>query len=242
LVSFGTILLTRKSHLKKENNMNTAEINKIYYVLEKALKKYPLPFAESVYLEYKKPFFVLIATILSARTLDKTTDVVCKRLFLKVKSFKDLEKISQKELEKLLYPVGFYKTKAKHLKELPKVVNEKFAGKVPDEIEQLLMLPGVGRKTANLVVSVAFGKPGICVDTHVHRITNILGIVRTKNPHETEKALREVLPKRLWNKTNYLFVTLGQNICFSRKPKCRECPIAKMCSVGRRLNNSKKTF
>lgn len=235
LVLFGTIQQTRKSHLKKENNMNTAEINKIYNVLEKGLEKYPLPFAESVYLEYKKPFFVLVATILSARTLDKTTASVCKRLFLKVKSFKDLERISQKELEKLLYPVGFYKTKAKHLKELPKVINERFAGKVPDEIEQLLMLPGVGRKTANLVVSVAFGKPGICVDTHVHRITNILGIVKTKTPLETENALREILPKRLWNKTNYLFVTLGQNICYSRKPNCRECPIAKMCPTGKMI-------
>ena len=212
--------------------MNASEIEKIYLVLEKELQNYPLPFAENVCLEYKKPFFVLIATILSARTLDKTTAVVCRRLFLKVKNFEDLEKISQKELEGLLYPVGFYKTKAKHLKELPIVLKEKFNGKVPEEIEELLMLPGVGRKTANLVVSVAFGKPGICVDTHVHRITNILEIVKTKNPLETEMKLRDILPKDLWNKTNYLFVTLGQNICFSRKPNCLMCPIAKMCPIG----------
>lgn len=230
--SFGTILQIEKSHLKKENKMNNLKIKKIYCVLEKGLRDYPLPFAENICLQYKKPFFVLIATILSARTLDKTTAKVCERLFKKIKDFSDLEKISQKELEKLLYPVGFYKTKAKHLKMLPKVVKEKFNGKVPQEIDDLLMLPGVGRKTANLVVSVAFGKPGICVDTHVHRITNILGIVKTKTPLETEMELRKKLPKELWNKTNYLFVTLGQNICFSRKPNCQVCPIAKMCPVG----------
>jgi endonuclease III len=216
------------------NKMETQEIKKLYLVLEKGLNNYPLPFAENVCLEYKKPFFVLIATILSARTLDKTTAVVCRRLFLKVKNFEDFEKISQKELEKLLYPVGFYKTKAKHLKLLPKVVKDNFGGKVPEEIEELLMLPGVGRKTANLVVSVAFGKPGICVDTHVHRITNILGIVKTKNPLETEMKLRAILPKDLWNKTNYLFVTLGQNICFSRKPNCAACPINNYCARAER--------
>jgi len=214
--------------------METKEIRPIYSILEKEVKTFDTPFAESVHEKYKAPFFVLIATILSARTLDKTTAIVCRRLFLKVKGFEDLEKISQKELEKLLYPVGFYKTKAKHLKMLPKVVKEKLNGKVPNEIEQLLMLPGVGRKTANLVVSVAFGKPGICVDTHVHRITNILEIVKTKTPLETEMELRKKLPKELWNKTNYLFVTLGQNICFSRKPNCQVCPIRKHCPVGRK--------
>ncbi len=215
--------------------MSSTEIKEIYYCLDNGLKNYPLPFAENVCLHYKKPFFVLIATILSARTLDKTTAVVCRKLFLKIKGFKDLEKISLKELEKLLYPVGFYKTKAKHLKELPSVVKEKFNGKVPAEIDELLELPGVGRKTANLVVSVAFGKPGICVDTHVHRITNILGIVKTKNPLETEMELRKRLLKELWNKTNYLFVTLGQNICVSRKPNCLMCPIAKYCPVGKEI-------
>jgi len=220
--------------------METKKINQIYSSLEKGLEKYPVPLAENVCLQYKKPFFVLIATILSARTLDKTTAVVCRRLFLKVKGFEDLEKISQKELEKLLYPVGFYKTKAKHLKELPKVVKEKFNGKVPEEIDDLLELPGVGRKTANLVVSIAFGKPGICVDTHVFRITNLLGIVKTKNPLETEMELREILPKSLWNKTNYLFVTLGQNICFSRKPNCLMCPVANYCPVESKIKKEKE--
>ncbi|HOW29913.1 MAG TPA: endonuclease III [archaeon] len=213
--------------------MEIKEIKLIYSILDKEVEKFDLPFAESVHEKYKDPFFVLVATILSARTLDKTTAVVCKGLFEKVKGLEDLEKISQKELEKLLYPVGFYKTKAKHLKELPRVVKEKFAGKVPEEIERLLELPGVGRKTANLVVSVAFGKPGICVDTHVHRITNLLEIVNTKTPLETEMELRKILPNELWNKTNYLFVTLGQNVCFSRRPNCQMCPIKELCPIGK---------
>ncbi|HOZ36168.1 MAG TPA: endonuclease III [archaeon] len=212
--------------------METKDIRRIYSILEKEVKKFDNPFAESVQEKYKDPFFVLVATILSARTLDKTTAKVCEKLFKEVKGINDLEKISISKLEKLLYPVGFYKTKAKHLKELPIVLKERYNGRIPEEIEQLLELPGVGRKTANLVVSVTFGKPGICVDTHVHRITNILGIVKTKTALETEMALRRILPKELWTKTNYLFVTLGQNICFSRKPNCRMCPIAKMCPFG----------
>ena len=212
--------------------METKDIRQIYSILDKEVKMFDLPFAESVQEKYKDPFFVLVATILSARTLDKTTAKVCEKLFKEVKGINDLEKISISKLEKLLYPVGFYKTKAKHLKELPIVLKERYNGRIPEEIEQLLELPGVGRKTANLVVSVTFGKPGICVDTHVHRITNILGIVKTKTALETEMALRRILPKELWTKTNYLFVTLGQNICFSRKPNCLMCPITKMCPVG----------
>jgi endonuclease III len=217
--------------------METKDIRQIYSILEKEVKKFDNPFAESVHEKYKDPFFVLVATILSARTLDKTTAKVCEKLFKEIKGINDLEKISVGKLEKLLYPVGFYKTKAKHLKELPKVVKEKFNGKVPEEIEQLLELPGVGRKTANLVVSVAYNKPGICVDTHVHRITNILGIVKTKTPLETEMKLREILPKDLWSETNYVFVLLGQNVCFSRKPNCSVCPIRKHCPIGKKLRN-----
>jgi len=217
--------------------METKDIRQIYSILDKEVKKFDSPFAESVHEKYKDPFFVLVATILSARTLDKTTAKVCEKLFKEVKGINDLEKISIGKLEKLLYPVGFYKTKAKHLKELPKVVIEKFNGKVPEEIEQLLELPGVGRKTANLVVSVAFNKPGICVDTHVHRITNILEIVKTKTPLETEIKLREILPKDLWSETNYVFVLLGQNVCFSRKPNCSACPIQKHCPIGKKLRN-----
>ncbi|MFA5746026.1 MAG: endonuclease III [archaeon] len=213
-------------------NENIAEI---YSILKKEVKKYPLPFAESVHEKYKDPFFILVATILSARTLDTTTAKVCEKLFKEVKGINDLEKISLEKLEKLLYPVGFYKTKAKHLKELPIVLREKFNGKVPEEIEQLLELPGVGRKTANLVVSIAFEKQGICVDTHVHRITNLLGIVKTNTPLETEMELRKILPKKLWIETNYIFVLLGQNVCLPRNPKCEICGVRNYCSIGKNI-------
>lgn len=213
------------------------KIKKIYSILDKEMQRYTIPLVESINKQHKKPFFVLVATILSARTLDGVTSKVCDKLFVKVRNFKDLEEISEKELEKLLFPVGFYKTKARHLKKLPGVIKDKFRGKIPDNIEELLELPGVGRKTANLVVGVAFDKPGICVDTHVHRITNILGIVNTKTPLETEMKLREILPKELWSKTNYIFVLLGQNICFSRKPNCGVCPIKEMCDVWKKKRN-----
>jgi len=209
--------------------MNT-KIDLIYKILKKELSGYNIPLAQQVQVKTKEPFFVLIATILSARTKDTTTAEVCNKLFLKIKSFSDLEKIKLKDLEKLIYPVGFYKTKAKHLKKLPKEINKLYNGKIPQKIEELIKLPGVGRKTANLVISVAFNKPGICVDTHVFRITNRIGIIKTKNPKATEMKLRNILPRKYWKDTNYLFVILGQNICLPIKPKCSICPINKYCS------------
>jgi len=204
-------------------------INLIYKILKKELKGYTIPLAEQVHVKRKEPFFVLIATILSARTKDTTTASACDRLFLKVKSFSDLEKISLKDLEKLIYPVGFYSTKAVHLKKLPIEMKKLFNNKIPSEIDDLLKLPGVGRKTANLVRSVAFNKPAICVDIHVFRITNRIGIVKTNTPEKTEMELRKILPKKYWSDTNYLFVILGQNICLPIKPKCKTCPINKYC-------------
>ncbi len=208
--------------------MNT-KIDSIYKILKKELSGYNIPLAQQIQVKTKQPFFVLIATILSARTKDTTTAEVCNKLFLKIKSFSDLEKIKKKDLEKLIYPVGFYKTKARHLKKLPKEINKLYNGIIPPKIEELIKLPGVGRKTANLVVSVAFNKPGICVDTHVFRITNRIGIVKTKSPKETEIQLRNILPTKYWKSTNYLFVILGQNICLPINPKCSICPINKHC-------------
>ena len=209
--------------------MSQKDIDIIYRILKIKLKGYSIPLAEQVHFKKKDPFFVLIATILSARTKDTTTSKVCDKLFLKIKSFQDIEKYSQKNIEKLIYPVGFYKTKASHLKELPKKIKELFNGKVPDTIDELLKLPGVGRKTANLIVSVCFNKPAICVDTHVHRITNRIGFIKTNNPLDTEIKLRSILPKKYWSDTNYLFVILGQNICMPRNPNCNICPINKYC-------------
>jgi endonuclease III len=204
-------------------------INKIYKTLKTKLKNYPAPLAKQIYVKWKDPFFVLISTILSARTKDKITSKVCDRLFLEIKSWSDLERITIKDLEKLIYPVGFYKTKAKHLKELPKAITVIFIGQFPSTIDNLIKLPGVGRKTANLVMSVCFNKPAICVDTHVHRITNRIGILNSKTPYETEMNLRKILPQKYWSDTNYLLVILGQNICFPRNPNCKSCPINKYC-------------
>jgi len=209
--------------------MKTIDIQEVFKILKKELKDYTIPLAEQIQYKTKNPFFVLIGTILSSRTKDDVTAKVCNKLFLKVKNINDLEKIDIKKLEKLLYPVGFYKTKAKHLKELPKVIKEKFDGEIPSEIDELVQLPGVGRKTANLVTSVAFNKPGICVDVHVHRIMNRIGYVKTNTPLETEMELRKKLPKELWKETNYYFVILGQNICKPIKPSCERCPLNNIC-------------
>ena len=206
-----------------------SEIKKIYSVLENKLTEYNIPLAEQIEVNKKKPFFVLISTILSSRTKDESTKKVCDKLFLEVKSFKDLETISVNRLEDLLYGVGFYKTKARNLKKLSEIIKHEFNYKIPENIEELIKLPGVGRKTANLVVSVAFKKPGICVDTHVHRILNRIGYIQTKTPLETERVLRSKLDISLWRKTNYLFVILGQNICSPISPKCSICPINKYC-------------
>lgn len=209
--------------------MNEQKIEQIYKILRKNLSKKEIPLAEQLEIKTKKPFFILIGTILSARTKDTTTKKICDKLFKKIKNFKDLEKIPLKNLEKIIYGSGFYKTKAKHLKQLPKIIKEKYSGKIPENLEELITLPGVGRKTANLVLAVAFNKPAICVDVHVFRITNRVGIVAEKNVLSTEKSLRKVIPKTLWIETNKWFVILGQNICFARKPRCNICPIEKYC-------------
>jgi len=202
-------------------------IDEVFKILKRETKKYKVPLIEFVKVQDNDPFKILIATILSARTNDKTTAEVCKRLFEKVKNFKDLEKLKVEEIEKLIYPVGFYKNKAKSLKRLPEKIKE-FKG-IPNNIDDLIKLPGVGRKTANLVLVNAFDKDAIGVDVHVHRISNRLGYVKTKNPGETEKILREKLPRKYWKDINRLFVMLGQNICKPVSPYCSKCPINKYC-------------
>ena len=189
-------------------------ITKTLNIIRQAVKDYALPLGEAVNNEYKDPFKVLVSTILSARTRDETTARVCKELFKK-----NLKKLSLKEIEKIIKPVNYYKNKAKYLFELRKLK------KVPSEIDELIKLPGVGRKTANLVVNVSFKKEGICVDTHVHRIMNRLGYVNTKTPKQTEFALREKLPRKHWSEINYLLVLYGQHVCTPRKPHCNECKI-----------------
>lgn len=179
--------------------------------------------------EKRDPFIVLVGTLLSLRTKDETTEKVMEALIPLVKTPEDLLRIPEGELQRMIYPVGFYRNKAKILRETAAAVLERYGGTVPDTIEELLTIKGVGRKTANLVVTEGYGKPGICVDTHVHRISNRLAIVATRDPHGTEEGLRQRLPKRYWIVYNSLLVTFGKRICTPLSPKCSQCPIESFC-------------
>jgi endonuclease III len=181
----------------------------------------------------RDPFRILVGTILSSRTQDATTAAAVSKLFSRAKNPAELAALSEPEIEALIYPVGFYHTKAKQLKQLPAALEKNFNGRVPDEIDALCELPGVGRKTANLVRALAFGKPAICVDVHVHRISNRLGLVQTRDPHATEMALRETLPRKYWMDWNSILVAFGQTRCRPVKPRCAGCPIAELCPSRR---------
>ena len=204
------------------------DIDKIVSLLKDAKQ----PQSEFVKLmdSFKNPYLVLIACILSLRTNDKTTYPATLRMLELAKTPKEMKNVSQEELAKAIYPVGFYENKARQIIELSKTIDEELGGKVPGEIEDLIKFKGVGRKTANLVLSLGFNKPAICVDVHVHRIFNRLGYIKTKTPEETEFALREKLPQKYWIDINTLLVTHGQNVCKPIKPKCSECPIARYCA------------
>ena len=175
------------------------------------------------------PFRVLIACILSLRTQDTTTGPAAQRLFALADTPKDLLTLSPRTIERAIYPVGFYRTKARVVLGIARDLLEHFAGRVPDDIDALLTLNGVGRKTANLVVTMGYNKPGICVDTHVHRISNRLGYVRTRSPEQTEMALRAKLPRRFWIDYNDLLVGFGQNVCTPISPHCSRCPVRALC-------------
>ncbi len=207
---------------------SVTEIKKIFSLLE---KDHPLTMLEE--LGDYTPFQMLVMTMLSSRTRDSTTIPIVKKMFAKYPNPEDFLKMDLKELEEWLYGIGFYKVKAKHVKELSKVILEKYEGKVPATFEELTSLPGVGRKTANCVLAYTFKKPAIAVDIHVHRISNRLGWVKTKTPEETEEALKEVVPKNLWIEVNRLFVGHGQTICVPINPKCNICPIRKYCDFGK---------
>ena len=209
--------------------MDDKTIAKIHEILSKEFKTYNAPVVDLIKIQTNDPFKVLVATILSARTNDKTTVEACKKLFSKVNKIDDLNNLSKKEIEKLIYPVGFYHTKAEHLKQLPLALKEKFNNIIPQSVDELIQLPGVGRKTANLVVAIAFEKPAVCVDTHVHRIMNIFGYVKTKKPFETEMALRKKLPIKYWTTINSILVAHGQHICKPISPFCSKCKIEKLC-------------
>lgn len=195
-------------------------------LLFKKLKKH---FPEEVFLEPGDPFEVLIYTIISQRTRDEQTDVAADSLLSVFPSAKDLAKADIRKIEKLIKPAGFYRVKARKIKEVSKILQEKYNGKVPDDFESLMELPSVGRKTANCVLVFGYGKPAIPVDTHVHRISNRLGLVKTSKPEDTEEELKKVLPKKYWLDINHMFVRFGQTICRPIKPKCEECPVTDLC-------------
>jgi endonuclease III len=175
------------------------------------------------------PFKVLISTMLSLRTKDITTDHAFERLSAIASTPDVISGLPLETIEHAIYPVGFYKTKAKSIKETSKIIIEQYNGKVPQDLDELLKLPGVGRKTANLVIILGFDKMGICVDTHVHRITNRWGYLSTKTPDETEMKLREILPKRYWKEINNYLVPYGQHICLPVSPLCSQCKILSYC-------------
>lgn len=177
----------------------------------------------------RSSFQILISTILSARTKDTTTIPICKKLFEKYPSAEQLAKAKSSDVQRIIYGIGFYKTKAARIIEVAKILVEKYGGGVPADIEKLLDLPGVGRKTANCVLVYAFRKPSIPVDTHVHRISNRLGWVKTKSPEETELALQKIVPKKYWVDVNEHLVTHGQTICVPISPFCSKCPVFKYC-------------
>jgi len=176
------------------------------------------------------PFSILIGTILSARTKDESTTKVVKILFSKYKNSKELSNAKLKDVENIIKSIGFYHVKAKRIIEVSKIINSKYGGIVPDELEKLVDLPGVGRKTANCVLVYAFDKPAIPVDIHVHRISNRLGLVKTKTPEETEFELMKKIPKKFWLEINDTFVMYGQNICKPVSPMCDVCKIKKDCN------------
>ena len=178
----------------------------------------------------KTPFTVLISCLLSLRTKDEITEQASIRLLKIYHTPEKIKDISEQELEKIIYPVGFYKTKAKRIKEISKTILQEYQGNVPDNFETLLTLKGVGRKTANIVMVYGFNKQGyLPIDTHCHRIPNRLGWITTKKPEETEIKLRKILPKKYWNDFNHLFVVFGQTICKPISPHCSTCPINKYC-------------
>jgi endonuclease-3 len=210
--------------------MTTATLEKVLKILKEAIKQWEVPAVGQIAEEKgDRGFLTLISTILSARTKDTVTIEASRRLLRRANTPKALSALSVPEIEKLIYPVGFYKTKAKNVRETCQILQDRYDGRVPGTIEELIKLPGVGRKTANLVVTIGFDRDGICVDTHVHRITNLFGYLKTKTPEETEFALREKLPRKEWKTYNDILVTFGQNLCIPASPWCSRCPVEKYC-------------
>ena len=211
----------------------TVKFSKIIALMQKTLRNNnlvrPTALKNLQIQEDGDPFKILIGTILSARTRDEITTKVIKSLFTKFKNPNELSKANLKELKKVIQKIGFYNVKAARIKEVSQILVEKYNGKVPSNIGDLLTLPGVGRKTANCVLVYGFKRPAIPVDIHVHRISNRIGIVNTKKPEETEIVLKKSIERKYWIRVNETFVTFGQNICLPQNPKCNVCHLTKLC-------------
>jgi endonuclease-3 len=197
--------------------------------VRKAVYGSPNPSVTEIARRSRSPFQVLVSTVISARTKDEVTGEAARRLFKKAATPRSLSRLPEKTISTLIYPAGFYRTKAKAIRALSAKLLREFGGRVPDSMEGLLSLPGVGRKTANLVLTLGFGLPGICVDTHVHRVVNRLGIIRTAHPAETESSLRAVLQRSYWLEINDLLVTFGKTVCTPLSPRCSVCAIRRSC-------------
>lgn len=210
--------------------MEVRDLPKVVVALKREFESRRAPIMELVAAQTGDPFAILLGTILSARTKDACTAAAITRLLAVADTPEKLEALDVAEIGRLIFPVGFYRMKAQHLKALPAVLREKFGGVLPSTVEELCELPGVGRKTANLVVALGFQKPAICVDVHVHRISNRFGLVKTETPFDTEMALRKILPVKYWMTWNSYIVAFGQNRCYPRNPRCEGCPVAKWCA------------
>jgi endonuclease-3 len=216
-------------HVQNVKNVQHVQIDKLMTILKREAGRLKVPVLGIIAEETADPFKVLISCLLSLRTRDETTAAASERLYQLGESPSAILKLTQERIEKAIYPVSFYRNKSRHILGICKILEDEYGGKVPDQLELLLKLPGVGRKTANLVVTVAYNLPGICVDTHVHRISNRLGLIRTKTPEESEKALRKKLPEKYWIHYNDILVPYGQYVCTPISPFCSRCAAIKYC-------------
>ena len=216
----------KKAYLRRARAF---DVGRALVVLRRAMPAWQAPVVAAFARQRRDPFSILVSCLLSLRTRDETTGPASRRLFRLAETPAALLRLSPRSIERAIYPVGFYRTKARTLRTLARVLLEQHGGRVPTDLDALLALPGVGRKTANLVLTDAFDLPGICVDTHVHRITNRWGYVTTRTPPATEMALRGKLPRREWRGLNTLLVAFGQTICRPLSPRCSICPLDPVC-------------
>jgi endonuclease-3 len=209
--------------------MDSETLSEVLSLIREEYPKYRMPIVTELVQKKKDPYRVLISCLLSLRTKDEVTSEAQARLFDIADTPQGILELPLREIEELIYPVGFYRNKAKVLHEVSKDIIRRFDGKVPDDLDELLSMKGVGRKTANLVITMGYDKPGICVDTHVHRICNRLGYIETSTPDETEMELRRKLPIEHWIEINDLLVTWGQNVCKPVSPLCSDCVVIDIC-------------